>query len=86
MSREREAAAGIAPPAQEEKAARQSAAPVPATPEDWAGKIVALHDAGDLAAAAAQLRDFRGNYPGADGYLPGRLQTWAASVTSASPP
>jgi hypothetical protein len=80
LSEEREATAGVAPRAAMETAAKQSAAPTPATPEAWAGNIAVLHDSGDLAAAAAELRAFRAAHPDADEYLPEAVRAWAASV------
>ena len=80
MSEEREAAAGIAPRAAMETAAKQSVAARPESPAAWAGRIAALHDAGDLAAAEAELRAFRAAHPDADGYLPEGVRAWAKSV------
>lgn len=62
--------------------ARSSAA-VPApplAPAEWAARIESLHDAGDLAGAAAELRAFRAEYQDADRHLPDALREWAASV------
>jgi len=80
MSEERAAAAGAAPRAAMEAAAKQSVAARPASPEAWASRIAALHDAGDLAAAEAELRAFRSAHPDADGYLPEPMRSWANSV------
>lgn len=74
------ALAGAAPPAAAQAAAERPAAPAP-SPEAWASRIAALHDAGDMAAAAAELRAFRASHSDADRYLPGPLRAWAASVT-----
>lgn len=80
VSEEREASAGVAPRAAAEAAAKQSVAARPVSPEAWASRIAALHDAGDLAAAEAELRAFRAADPDADGYLPEALRVWADSV------
>lgn len=80
MSAEREAAAGVAPRAALEAAAKQSVAARPESPAAWASRIAALHDAGDPAAAEAELRAFRAAYPDADGYLPEPVRLWAVSV------
>jgi hypothetical protein len=47
---------------------------------DWATRIEALHASGDLAAAAAALREFRAADPDADSYLPESLRDWARTV------
>lgn len=86
MSVEREAAAGAAPRAAREAAAKQSVAARPVSPEAWASRIAALHDAGDLATAEAELRAFRAAYPDADNYLPEAVQAWAASVERGGTP
>jgi hypothetical protein len=71
------AAAAPAPsPARQESAA--AAAPHDATA--WAEEVAALHDAGDLAAAADALREFRASYPDADTHLPRSLRDWAQTV------
>lgn len=80
MSAERETAAGVAPRAALEAAAKQSVAARPGSPAAWASRIAALHDAGDLAAAEAELRAFRAAHPDADGYLPEPVRVWAGSV------
>jgi hypothetical protein len=51
-----------------------------ASPEEWVTRILALHDAGDIAAAADVLRAFRAAVPDADRYLPESLREWAALV------
>lgn len=51
-----------------------------ASPEEWVTKILALHDAGDIAAAEDTLRAFRVAVPDADRYLPKSLGEWAALV------
>jgi len=79
-SGEHEAAAGAAPRAPMEAAARQSVAARPEAPAAWATRIAALHDAGDLAAAEAELRAFRAAHADADDYLPESVHEWAASV------
>jgi len=73
------AMAGAAPPAPAEAAAQES-------PDAWARRIAELHDAGDVAAAAAELRAFREAYPDADDRLPESLRGWAASLPTADPP
>jgi hypothetical protein len=80
MSEEREANAGVAPRAAVEAAAKQSVAARPEPPAAWASRIAALHDAGDLAAAEAELRAFRAAHPDADGYLPEPVRVWANAV------
>ena len=86
MSVEREAAAGAAPRAAMESSARQSVTARPETAVAWAKRIAALHDAGDLAAAEAELRAFRAAHPDADDYLPETVQGWAASVEHGGTP
>jgi len=80
-SAEREAGAAAAPPSTPEAAAKPAAAPVPEPPAGWASRIAALHDAGDIAAATAELRAFRAAYPDAEQYLPESLREWARSVS-----
>jgi hypothetical protein len=46
----------------------------------WSAKVVALHENGDVTAAADVLRAFRTADPGADAYLPDTLRDWARSV------
>jgi hypothetical protein len=48
--------------------------------DEWVQKVVALHAAGDVAAATEALRAFRAVEPGADRHLPESLREWAASV------
>lgn len=81
MSAEREAAAGAAPRAAMESTAKQSVPASPEAPVAWANRIAALHDAGDLATAEAELRAFRAAHPDADGYLPEAVRAWADSVS-----
>ena len=76
----REATSGAAPPAAMEATASQSVAARPESPTVWASRIAVLHDAGELAAAAAELRAFRAAQPDADDYLPEAVRAWAASV------
>lgn len=73
------AMAGAAPPAPAEAAAQQS-------PDAWARRIAELHDAGDVAAAAAELRAFREAYSDADDRLPESLRGWAASLPDTGSP
>jgi hypothetical protein len=80
-SAEREAGAGAAPPTTLEAAAKPAAAPAPEPPAGWANRIAALRDAGDIAAATAELRAFRAAYPDAEQYLPESLREWAGSVS-----
>ncbi len=51
-------------------------------PDDWVERIVTLHEAGDLPAAATELRAFRSAYPDADARLPADLRQWASTITS----
>lgn len=85
-SEERDATAGVAPRAAMEASARPSTAAEAETPEAWASRIAALHDAGDLAAAEAELRAFRAAHPDADAFLPEALRPWAHSVARGSTP
>jgi hypothetical protein len=71
-----EAAAEAAAP----DAARAPAAAAPRSDADWAARIEALHASGDLAGAAAALREFRAADPDADAQLPASLQEWARTV------
>ena len=80
MSGEHEATPGAAPRTALEAAAKQSVAARPESPAAWASRIAALHDAGDLAAAEAELRAFRAAHPDADDYLPEAVRVWATSV------
>jgi hypothetical protein len=66
-------------------AAKQSAAAEPG-PEEWARHIAALHDAGDVVAAATELRAFRQAHADADDHLTPALRAWAASVDAAEAP
>ena len=84
-SEEREATAGVAPRSAAE-AAKQSVAARPDSSAAWASRIAALYDAGDLAAAEAELRAFRAAHPDADGYLPEPVRAWAGSVPSDGTP
>ena len=60
-------------------AVAKSEADVPAL-EDWVQRIVDLHDAGDLPAAAQELQALRRAYPDADARLPTGLRAWATTV------
>jgi hypothetical protein len=53
-----------------------------ATPStsEWVAHIEALHASGDLAGAAASLREFRAADPDADARLPESLREWARTV------
>jgi hypothetical protein len=73
-----------APPAREQAAgmaADRSEIGVPG-PDDWVKRIVALHEAGNLPAAADALRALRRAYPDADARLPAGLHEWASTVDS----
>jgi L-amino acid N-acyltransferase YncA len=48
--------------------------------EDWVQRIVDLHAAGDLPAAAQELQALRRAYPDADARLPTGLRAWATTV------
>jgi hypothetical protein len=83
-----DAAAGVAAPM---PASARAAAEAPATtaardnvapPDsaDLAARIAALYAAGDVAGAAAALREFRSVDPDADTYLPESLRDWARTV------
>jgi hypothetical protein len=62
------------------KALESAVADQAASAEEWVTRIVALHDAGDIAAAAESLRAFRATEPNADRHLPEQLREWAGSV------
>ncbi len=49
-------------------------------PEVWVDRIVKLHASGELAAAADELRAFRGAFADADARLPADLREWASTV------
>jgi hypothetical protein len=70
------AAAAPAPSAREKNLG--NAAPLDAA--TWIARILALHAAGDVTAAADALRAFRAADPGADAYLPESLREWARTV------
>jgi len=76
---------GAASPAFE-ASAKASDAAAPESPASWASRIVALYDAGDSAAATAELLAFRAAHGDADAYLPERLRLWAASVADEGHP
>lgn len=61
----------------------QAASPTQAT--TWAARIEALHAAGDIEAAARELREFRQAEPRADAYLSEALRDWAQTVEPFSP-
>jgi hypothetical protein len=77
-------------PTSQSRTARASTASIAASspevamrvPEDWVRLIVDLREAGDLSAAADELRAFRNAYPDADSRLPAGLREWADSVVS----
>jgi hypothetical protein len=69
-------AAAVAPAAREKYLGNAA----PLDTEAWTEKIVALHAAGDVAAAEHALRAFRAAEPGADKYLPESLREWARTV------
>lgn len=52
----------------------------PPSAADWATRIETLHASGDLAGAAAALREFRAADPAADSHLPESLRDWARTV------
>jgi hypothetical protein len=52
----------------------------PRSADAWVSQILDRHAAGDLDAAAADLRAFRAAYPDADAHLPEPLRAWAATV------
>lgn len=47
---------------------------------DWAARIVALYESGDVTGATDELRAFRVAEPEADTYLPPSLRDWARTV------
>jgi hypothetical protein len=51
-----------------------------ASPQEWIDRVATLHAAGDMAAAAAALQEFRRAFPDADAQLPPELRAWAAAV------
>jgi hypothetical protein len=57
-----------------------SSTAAPPSAADRTTRIEALHASGDLAAAAAALREFRAADPDADSYLPESLRDWARTV------
>jgi len=58
----------------------------PQSADAWVARIVDRHAAGDLDAAASDLRAFRAAYPEADSRLPESLREWAATVTPPEAP
>jgi hypothetical protein len=73
-------AAAAAPAPAPSPARQESAAAAAHDATAWADTVAALHDAGDLAAAADALREFRASYPDADTHLPRALRDWARTV------
>jgi hypothetical protein len=63
-----------------DSAAAPAEAASPWEPIQWATRIEALHAAGDIEAAAQELREFRAAEPRADAYLPDALRDWAQTV------
>ena len=49
-------------------------------PDAWLLRIRKLHDAGDLEAAARELREFRRMVPDAEARFPRDLRAWAETV------
>ena len=83
LSTEAAASAGAAMRgAAESSVAPQTGDAARPTPEGWAQRIVELHAAGDVEAAAAELRSFRAAYRDADRHLPVALRPWAATVAA----
>jgi hypothetical protein len=69
-----------APATDEPPATRALGIASPPSATDWAKRIETLHASGDLAAAAAALREFRAVDPDADARLPESLREWAQTV------
>ena len=63
-----------------DSAAASAEAASPSDLSRWAARIEALHAAGDIEAAARELREFRAAAPQADAYLPDALRDWARTV------
>jgi hypothetical protein len=63
-----------------DSAAAPAEAASPLEPIRWAARIEALHAAGEIEAAARELREFRAVEPQADAYLPDALRGWAQTV------
>jgi hypothetical protein len=49
-------------------------------PQQWAMRIEALYQSGDIAAATSELRRFRAARADADAFLPESLRTWASTI------
>jgi hypothetical protein len=56
------------------------ASAISVSPRQWVDRVASLHAAGDMAAAAAALQEFRRVFPDADAELPPQLRAWAAAV------
>lgn len=69
----------------EPQAAARAEAAAP-SPDAWVRRIAALHAAGNLNSAAAELREFRLAFPDADRLLPDDLRAWAAGVPGPDAP
>ena len=69
----------------EPQAAARAEAAAP-SPDAWVRRIAALHAAGNLNSAAAQLREFRLAFPDADRFLPDDLRAWAAGLPGPDAP
>jgi hypothetical protein len=78
VPRSAESGASIAAPAPaSEKRQRDE---VTMSSADWAARIVALYESGDVTGATDELRAFRVAEPDADTYLPPSLRDWARTV------
>ena len=67
--------------------ASEAIGPQPASDrQTMARRIAALHAAGNLDSAAAELREFRRAFPDADRFLPDDLLAWAAGVPGPDAP
>jgi hypothetical protein len=86
-SREATAPAAMMPPAAPQPAGPSIAsgsvpveAEAEASAQAWIDRIASLRAAGDSAAAATALQEFRRAFPDADSQLPPELRAWAAAV------
>lgn len=84
-SRESTAPAAMMPPAAPQPAGPSAASgsvPVEAeaSAQSWIDRIASLRAAGDSAAAATALQEFRRAFPDADSQLPPELRAWAAAL------
>jgi hypothetical protein len=84
-SRESTAPAAMMPPAAPQPAGPSTASgsvPVEAeaSAQAWIDRIASLRAAGDSAAAATALQEFRRAFPDADSQLPPELRDWAAAL------